>query len=292
MSGARLARLALAAFAMCGLPVFAQSPSKPFTYKQTPQGPLNLFVDYPAGWKASDARAAIVFFYGGGWTNGTIDNFARQSAHFASRGLVSIRADYRIASRDRTEPNAAVEDGRSAMRWVRAHAKDLGVDPTRLVAAGASSGGHLAACAAQCALDASGDDARVSPRPDALVLFNPTVDFVETMHSPTMARAPVQFTALMKDTALLRRISPSAHVQRGDPPVLLLIGTRDPFVDAGRAYIGAMTAAGVRAELFMAEGAEHGFFNSAEWYGKTLARTEAFLASLGYLDARTPAKRN
>jgi acetyl esterase len=267
-------------------PASSQQPNSPsrFTFKQTPQGPLELVVDYPANWKPTDARPAIVFFFGGGWMHGSIDQFARQATYLAGRGMVAIRADYRVASRQHTEPNAAVEDGRSALRWVRVHAKDLGIDPNLLAAAGGSAGGLLAACTAQCPLDAPiGEDTSVSPRPNALVLFNPVVDIVGIMESPHPEAVLRHFPALMQDATLQRLISPLWHVARADPPALLLFGALDSELGPARSYIRAMTAAGVRAELFTADGAHHGFFNHSPWYERTLYRTDEFLASLGYL---------
>src|SRR4029450_7368879 len=123
----------------------AQQSQRTFTFKQTPQGPLEVTVDYPADWKPTDARPAIVFFFGGAWTRGSVEQFSRQAADFATRGMVGIRVGCRIASKHHPEPDAAVEAGRTALRWVRGHANELGIDPNRIVAAGGSAGGHLAA---------------------------------------------------------------------------------------------------------------------------------------------------
>ena len=65
-------------------------------YKATPQGELKLHVFYPPGWKATDRRPVIVFFFGGGWRNGSYTQFVPQSEYFASRGIVTVSADYRI----------------------------------------------------------------------------------------------------------------------------------------------------------------------------------------------------
>ena len=272
----------------------AQQPAHEFTYKRTMQGPLSLVVDYPADWKAANQRPAIVFFGGGAWASESIDQFARQAAYFANRGMVAIRVHYRVGAVHHTEPNAAVEDARSAVRWIRAHASDLGVVPHRLVTAGGSSGGHVAACTAQCLLDApAGEDTTISPRPDALVLFNPILDLATAIRfrpgpnaQPALVRSwemLQQFTALIADTVLQARLSPARHVARGDPPALVLFGARDLLLVQGRAYVAAMVADSVHAELFVADSGSHGFFNTSPWYERTLYRTDEFLASLGYL---------
>jgi acetyl esterase len=281
MKTSRLAWCALGrvAAAVLGLTSIArgQQPKHEFTYKQTAQGPLQLIVEYPDGWKTTDARPAVVFFFGGGWVNGSIDHFSRQAKYLAERGLVTVRADYRVASTHHTEPDAAVEDAQTALRWVRSHAKELGVDPNRIVAAGGSSGGHLAACTAQCPVTTTVvEDTSVSPRPNALLLFNPALDYA------VLAQRLSMFPALMRDTALQRRISPVAHVARGDPPALLLFGTADSLLIVGQSYIQRMQAVGTRAELYTADGVGHGFFNQSPWYERTLYRADEFLASLGY----------
>lgn len=281
MKTSRLAWFALGrvAAAVLGLTSVArgQQPKHEFTYKQTAQGPLQLIVEYPDGWKTTDARPAVVFFFGGGWVNGSIDHFSRQAKYLAERGLVTVRADYRVASKHHTEPDAAVEDARTALRWVRSHAKELGVDPNRIAAAGGSSGGHLAACTAQCPVMAPvAEDTSVSPRPDALILFNPVLDYA------VLAQRLRRFPGLMRDTVLQRRISPIAHVARGDPPALLLFGRADSLLISGQSYIQRMQAVGTRAELYTADGVGHGFFNQSPWYERTLYRADEFLASLGY----------
>ena len=102
---------------------------------------LKLHVFEPEGLKASDHRAAIVFFFGGGWTGGDAKQFYQQARAMSDRGMVAFSADYRVKGRNKTTPFECVKDGKSAIRWVREHAAELGVDPERIVAAGGSAGG-------------------------------------------------------------------------------------------------------------------------------------------------------
>ena len=155
-----------------------QQDTQSFVYRKTKQADLELVVHYPPGWTDHDKRPAIVFFFGGGWENGTIKAFEPQSKHLASRGMVAARADYRVKSRHGVTPKECVEDAKSAVRWLRANAAKLGIDPDRIVAAGGSAGGHIAACTAFTpALDAEDEDAKVSSKPNALVLYNPVLRF-------------------------------------------------------------------------------------------------------------------
>ena len=73
-------------------------------YKQTAEGELTLHGFLPPDWKATDKRPVIVFFFGGGWKNGSYTQFVPQAEYFASWGLVTFSADYRIESKHKTTP--------------------------------------------------------------------------------------------------------------------------------------------------------------------------------------------
>jgi acetyl esterase/lipase len=249
--------------------------TKTFAYKAIPGGTLEMVVHYPPGWRETDRRPAIVFFFGGGWENGTIQAFQRQADHLARRGMVAARADYRVKSRQGANPDRCVEDAKSAVRWLRAHAARLGIDPDRIVAAGGSAGGHIAACTALTeGLDAQGEDRSVSPRPNALVLLNPVLRF----HG-----LPAMMKRIGNDEAIGKAISPTLHVSKATPPTLLFYGTDDWLLGQGREFMSRSKEVGFRAELFTAEGQGHGFFHRPPWFQRTTARMDQFLTSLGYL---------
>lgn len=152
------------------------------TYKKTGETTLTLHVFKPAGASSPASpppgRPAILFFFGGGWTHGTPLQWYPECAHFADRGFVAISADYRIASINGTAPFDAVADARDAFRWVQRHAGELGVDPSRIVLAGASAGGHLAAVTAlRDESDIRADGPTVHAQtPAALLLWYPVLD--------------------------------------------------------------------------------------------------------------------
>ena len=136
-----------------------------------------MHVYLPSGWQAGDRRPVIVFFHGGGWAQGTPDQFFSRCEYFASRGLVAVSAQYRLKRVHGTGPDASAEDARSAIRYVRAHADDLGTDGKRLIAGGGSAGGHLAAAVALCPdSEVAGEDPAISVVPQAMLLFNPVLD--------------------------------------------------------------------------------------------------------------------
>ena len=249
--------------------------TKSFVYKKTPQTELEMVVHYPADWKATDKRPAIVFFFGGGWTNGRISQFETQAGRLAARGMVAARADYRVKSRHDVSPKECVEDAKSAVRWLRQHAAELGVDPERIAAAGGSAGGHIAACTALApGLDAADEDAQISSRPNALVLFNPVLRF---------DGRPQLMDRIGNDAELGKAISPTLHLAKDSPPTLLMFGDADPLMAQAKEFMAASEKLGHRAELYTAPGQPHSFFNRPPWLEKTTARMDEFLTSIRYL---------
>ncbi len=242
------------------------SPTKSFTYKKTKQADLEMVVHYPPGWKETDHRPAIVFFFGGGFQFGSNKQFEPQAGYFASRGMVAARADYRVKSRHGVEPDACVEDAKSAVRWLRQNAAKLGVDPNRIVASGSSSGGYLAACTACPGLDAEGEDTSVSSKSNATVLFFPYLPFANEQSK--------------------WKIVPTLHLAKDTPPTLILFGTKDALLKRGEEFMARSKEVGHRAEMFLAEGVGHGFFNAPIWRDRTLYRVDEFLASLDYLEGK------
>lgn len=98
------------------IPALGQETTKTFTYAKTKQAELEMVVHFPSGWKDTDKRPGIVFFFGGGWENGTIKAFEPQAKYLASRGMVAARADYRVKSRHGVTPKQCVDDARTAIR--------------------------------------------------------------------------------------------------------------------------------------------------------------------------------
>jgi acetyl esterase/lipase len=257
-------------------------PTKSFTYKKTKQGDLEMIVHYPPGWKETDKRPAIVFFFGGGWTNGSVKQFEPQATHLASRGMVAARADYRVKSRQGVTPKECVEDAKSAVRWLRQNAAKLGIDPDRIVTAGGSAGGHIAACTALApGLDADGEDTKISSKPNAMVLFNPVLRLDLPQLSGFVGH----------DEALAKAISPTLYLTKNTPPTLLLYGSADRLAGQGEEFMKKSKELGHRAELFTAEGQKHGFFNRPPWLEKTTLRMDDFLVSIGYLKAKPNGKQ-
>ncbi|HWI55600.1 MAG TPA: alpha/beta hydrolase fold domain-containing protein, partial [Bacillota bacterium] len=251
------------------------------TYKRAGNAELTLHVFAPAETASAQPRPAIVFFFGGGWRLGTPLQFYPECAHFAEKGLVAISADYRIASVHHTTPFESVADAKSAIRWVRQHAQELGVDPRRIIAAGASAGGHLAAAAGIVpGLDEASEDATISSKPNALILWYPVVDNGSGGYGFSQ----------VKDRS--HDISPFDNIRQGAPPTLFFLGTKDRLipVKTAQSFKERMEQAGSRCDLKLIEGTGHPIYEyrkgDSPYRQELLSAADDFLGSLGFLPAR------
>jgi acetyl esterase len=260
-------------------------------YKSQDNINLSLHVFLPSKDESPIKRAAIVFFFGGGWTTGEPKQFYQQSRALADLGMVAFCAEYRIKSKHHTTPFESVKDGKSAIRWVRAHAAELGIDPDRIVAAGGSAGGHVAACAGLVkGNEEAGEDMKVSSVPNMLILFNPVLDTTAKGYGADRFSSDDQTT-----------LSPCHLVRQGIPPTLTLHGTADktvPFENAER-FTRLMQEAGNDCLLVPFTGQDHGFFNGSffrpksddVYFNLTMKRAVEFLTAHGYLQ-ETPKPGN
>jgi acetyl esterase/lipase len=248
-------------------------PDQIIEYKKIGDVALNLHIFNPPHHQPTNNTPAIVFFFGGGWNGGSPSQFYNQSAYLASRGLVAICAEYRVRKTHGTSPRACVQDGKSALRWVRGHAGELGINPDKLAAGGGSAGGHVAAATGTVeGFNEEGEDTAISCRPNALVLFNPVFD-----------NGPEGY-GYDRVEAYWETFSPLHNIDHNTPPTIVFLGTRDKLIPVATAekYKQLMEAAGGRCDLFLYPDQEHGFFNSAR-YDETVLEADKFLCSLGYL---------
>lgn len=258
---------------------------------------LKLWVFEPQGWNKNDKRPAIVLFFGGGWTGGSPGQFLPQCKYLASRGMVAMAADYRVASRHGVKAVDCVRDAKSAIRYVRKNAARLGIDPARIAAGGGSAGGHLAAaCGTLEEFDEPDEDLGISSQPNALVLFNPAV-VLALVEGVTLNR---QRTFNMDERAgvAAKRISPYHHVKAGVPPTAIFHGKADTTVPYAtvEVFAKAMKEAGNTCELFGYDGEGHGFFNygrgGGKMYAATLREADRFISGLGWIEGEPTVEAN
>ncbi|BDD02034.1 alpha/beta hydrolase [Persicobacter psychrovividus] len=253
---------------------------KPFslTYKNMDDVKLDMTLIYPDKFKKRKRYPCMVFFFGGGWNGGTIEQFRPQAEYFAARGMITVLADYRVKSRHKTTPYESVEDAKSAVRYLRKYAEILNIDPSKIVASGGSAGGHIAAATGVCpTLDNPNESTAISSRADALVLFNPVFD-----------NGPSGFCHERMGQRW-KEISPAHNITDQAPPTIVFLGKEDHLIPVSVAqnYKNCMQAVNRRCDLFLYDGAGHGFFNKNKYEGRfykeTITATDNFLKSLGYI---------
>lgn len=259
------------------------------TYKTINGVELSLWVFSPENHKSTHTVPAIVFFFGSGWSAGSPTQFVKHCEYLSARGMVAIVADYRVKSRHGVPAKDCVSDAKSAIRWVREHAGELGVDSNRIVAGGGSAGGHLAAASAILPkFDDENENKSISSKPNALILFNPAlvlspIDGIEKQWNEKLAGLEKMMGTKPEN------ISPYHNVVDKLPPTIIFHGTADKAVPFKlvELFTQQMHKFGNKCTLVAYRGEGHGFFN----YGKnsnavfvdTVHKMDDFLVSLGYL---------
>lgn len=252
-------------------------PTRKIVYKTVGDRELRLHIFEPAGHQKTDRRPCFLGIHGGGWTGGEARRFYPYGDHMARHGLLGVSLEYRLMSKAAgTTPFESVKDGRSAVRYLRAHAADLGIDPAKIVVSGGSAGGHVAAGTALFdGVDEVTDDLSVSSVPNALVLLYPVIDTSPNGYGNAKCGPEWQ------------RISPLHHVKPGLPPTVVFHGTGDtvtPFAGA-KAFHVAMLMAGNSCELKVKEGGRHGYFLYAhEDFSAALQAIDDFLVAHKFMN--------
>lgn len=252
--------------------------------------PLTLHLAKPIG--VEGPVPAIMVIHGGGWAAGSKDSHLGHIKLMAEQGYVAATVGYRFAPTHRFP--AQVEDVKCAVRYIRAHADELGVDPQRIGAVGFSAGAHLSMMLGTMdssdGMEGDGGWPDQSSKVQAVVsYFGPVKMDPETLSS-SPAREMVAEAAVRKllgdliggpvddNVDKLLAASPITYVNEGDAPMLLLQGTKDPLVPYDQAMLmaTAMTEAKIPGRVEFLMGMGHG------WMGNEIVRTQA--ATMAFFD--------
>lgn len=222
-------------------------------------------------------RPAVVAIHGGGWRGGSKRDLKPMAIQLAERGYVVVAIDYLLSRPGRPSWPTNFEDTQEAIRWVRRHAADYGINSGQIAALGVSAGGHLAALLGthpdspvdpdahdRSHTQASGSLSDVSARVQAVVDFYGPADLAAPQSSLTLPSTPVSLLigGTFEDMAgRLEAASPVTHVSSDDPPMLLIHGRDDRLVplDQSRAFASRLDKAGVVHRLIEVDDAAHGF---------------------------------
>jgi acetyl esterase/lipase len=243
-------------------PAAASSVERDVVYAARPDGHLRADIYRPVG---AGPHPGVLVVHAGSWQRGDRRDMARVAERLAAGGFVAVSIDYRLAP---AHPfPAALDDCRDALRWMRARADVLDIEPARIGAFGYSAGGHLVAL-----LATTGE---TDERPRAVVAGGAPTDLRRLGFSPAVRR----FLGGGPDAVpqMYAAASPILHVSADDPPMLLYHGRSDWLVGIGQATAmrDALRAAGVPVAYHETELGHFATFFFDD---------EPFSAALGFLD--------
>lgn len=247
-----------------------------------PGGPIPVRIYRPA--PAGEPAPVIVHLHGGGLVMGSNHSFEPMArAMAAASGAVVIAVDYRLAPEN--PPPAQFEDALAVTEWAAANAGTLGLDATRLVIAGDSAGGGIAAAVALWVRDRGG------PEIFAQVLMYPGVDrdmaaasVVRQPDAPMLSRDDIDYLHELADVGAgtphdVRRVPAYAADLSGLPQAIVVTAELDPISDWGERHARRLRDAGVQTTITRYPGIYHGFLMQSE----ATARGRLAMAEIGAL---------
>ena len=212
-------------------------------------------------------RMATIHFHGGGFTGGNKESLVDRIKPFAALGYVAIAAQYRLAGQ--AGYPALVHDAKAAIRWVRANAGKLGIDPARIGTVGYSAGGYHALFTAGTAdrpeFEGTGGNAGVSTKVAVCIAYYPATN------------VPANMLPAGADAAAQKAANATTHIAAGYPPTIIFHGMKDTTIpiDSSQRLVQQLRDVAVPVEFHAYEGAPHVFDSNAE-----LAVISAQLADL------------
>lgn len=248
-------------------------------YKTIDTVALHLNVFYPNHKKPDTLTPCMIFFFHGGFIHGSPDMFEPWAAHFASKGLITICADYRVIARNDVTGIECIKDVNSAMRWLRQYGSSIQVDTGKIIASGGSAGGAL--CITAVLANPMGNEAtdnlEYSTKPNYMVLYNPVVNLEEFGFRirKFVGNAPV--------------LSPLKNLNTPCPPTIVMHGTNDELAGYTfvKQWVEGMQQLHCDVKLVTYEGEGHGFYQpenaGGKYYQATLTESENWLREHGLI---------
>ncbi|HET9486060.1 MAG TPA: alpha/beta hydrolase [Chryseosolibacter sp.] len=258
----------------------AQSPAdirikKDIVYSKVAGRELKLDIGQPEG---DGPFPAVVFFHGGGWQQGDKWHMHKWIRKVVSAGYVGVSVAYRFAPEFKWPTQ--IEDAKEAVRYIRAHSKELKIDAANIGVMGESAGGYLAlmvgVTSPKDSLEGHSALSQFSSEVQAVVTYFSATDFtaprqklnavleqeMQNYYKKSLAEVLADFTGA-KDKAdpRLKKISVLPYIDEKDPPILIFQGDADPFVSVDHAIKlkMALEKANVQHELVMVKGGGHGW---------------------------------
>lgn len=236
---------------------------------------LSIHFVYPENFEQENQWPLIIFYHGGGWVAGNWQHFLPQAKHFSELGFLCALPEYRLRDVHNATPFQSLMDAKSALRFVKANAKEFRIDTSSIIAAGGSAGGQLAAASHMVeSYNDPRDNLQISTDVDALTLFNPVLD-----NGPEGYGYP-------RVGEEYRTFSPYHQPKENPPPTLIMLGTQDKLVPVKtmEEFCSQLETKSTPCKLVTYEGQDHGFFNNEPYLSRTIKEMENFLREQGFMD--------
>lgn len=225
---------------------------------------------------------AVVCIHGGGWANGNRASHVKLAQALAVRGYVAATISYRLSGE--TPFPAAIQDCKAAVRFLRAHAKEYGIDLENIGAIGLSAGGHLTALLATSngAIEVEGDggNAEYSSRIQAAVPMGAQSDLMSERIRVTSRTREIyqQFLGGSQEeqTDAYRLASPLHHLDKDDPPCWFITGEMDDPSTHADEFRRRMSELAIDSGLTVIKHAPHPFLGKQVWFDETVDVADTF----------------
>ena len=222
---------------------------------------------------------AVLDIHGGGWKARQVEADRPMMERIAARGFVTGIVAYRLSTEAKYP--AAIHDCKAAIRYLRAHAAKLKIDPERIGVMGGSAGGHLTGLLAMTTgkpeFEGDGPNREQSSAVKAAIVMAATQDLVAANQEKTGEGAIAFFGAsAAENPALYAQASPITHVRPGVPPTIFIEGEKDTL-KIGRAEMQEkLRALGIETALYTLKDAPHPFWMSQPWCDETVEIASSF----------------
>ncbi|HYF34332.1 MAG TPA: alpha/beta hydrolase [Prosthecobacter sp.] len=241
-----------------------------------PEHTVELYVYVPDG---EGTWPCVLDIHGGGWKQRQIEADKPMMERLAQRGFVTALVTYRLSTEAKYP--AALHDCKAALRCLRAHAKELKIDPERIGCMGGSAGGHLSGLAAMTAglkeFEGDGPCQGQSSAVKACIVMAATQDMFTAHREKTSESVSLFFGGSAADhPEVYKAASPITHVRPGVPPTIFIEGEKDTLKIGRAEMMEKLKALGVETAVHTLKGAPHPFWMSDPWCAETVEIAAAF----------------
>lgn len=254
---------------------------KELTYYETGKRKLKLDAFYP---KHKTNRVAVIIIHGGGWRSGNRTQHHDLAKALANKGYACFTPEYRLST-EAYFP-AAIFDIKEAIKWIKVHAKDFNVDSARLVVAGFSAGGQMAAlvgCTGDMPTFENYDQKKgISTKVKAIIDIDGTTSFVHAESSeqknPSVEGASAYWLGYTpKDNPLLWATASPLSYARFSPPILFLNSSVERMHAGRDDYMKILDERKVLNRMPTFENSPHSFCLFEPWFTPTVNYIDDFL---------------